>query len=67
MTKTNWKEWLYAATVRCIKTMAQTAASLITVGNMVSDMDWIAIVSISATAGVYSILTSIGGVPEVGK
>lgn len=57
--------WLYAAFIRAGKTMAQTAASLITVGNLITDMDWIAIASISATAGIASLLTSIAGLPEV--
>ena len=67
MTKTNWKVWLYAACVRCIKTMAQSAVSLITVGNMVTEMDWVAIASISITAGIVSLLTSVAGIPEVEK
>ena len=67
MNKTNWKLWLYAAGVRCVKTMAQSAVSLITVGNMVTEMDWIAIASISITAGIVSLLTSVAGLPEVEK
>jgi len=45
--------------------MAQTAVSLITVGNLVTDMDWLAILSISVTSGIASVLTSIAGIPEV--
>ncbi len=56
--------WLYAAGIRAVKTMAQTAVSLITVGNLITDMDWIAIASISATAGIASVLTSLAGIPE---
>ena len=67
MTKANWRVWLYAAGVRCIKTMAQSAVSLITVGNMVTEMDWVAIASISVTAGIVSLLTSVAGIPEVEK
>jgi hypothetical protein len=65
MKKYDFKSWLKAALVRAIKTMAQTAVSLITVGNMVTEMDWVAITSISLTAGITSILTSIAGLPEV--
>lgn len=65
MNKQNYKQWLKAAGVRAIKTMAQTAVSLITVGNLVTDMDWVAIASISLTAGIASILTSIAGLPEL--
>jgi len=61
----NFKDWIKAAGVRAIKTMAQTAVSLITVGNMITELDWIAILSISATSGVVSLLTSIAGLPEL--
>ena len=59
------KKWLKAAAVRAVKTMAQTAVSLITVGNLITEMDWLAIASISATAGIASLLTSVAGLPEV--
>lgn len=57
--------WFKAAGIRALKTFCQTAVSLITVGNMLTDMDWMAIASISATAAVVSILTSVAGLPEV--
>ena len=44
--------------------MAQTAVSLITIGNMLTDFDWLAILSISTTAGIASLLTSFAGLPE---
>lgn len=65
MKKYDVKKWLACALVRAIKTMAQTAVSLITVGNLVTEMDWIAIISISLTSGIASILTSIAGLPEL--
>lgn len=58
------KKWLKAAGIRAAKTMAQTAVSLITVGNAVTDMDWVAIVGVSVTAGIVSVLTSVAGLPE---
>lgn len=64
MKKYNIKDWIKSASIRAIKTMAQTAVSLVTIGNMVTDMDWISIISISLTAGIASILTSIAGLPE---
>ena len=64
MKKYNLKDWIERASIRAIKTMAQTAVSLVTIGNMVTDMDWISIISISLTAGIASILTSIAGLPE---
>lgn len=60
-----WNAWLKAAGVRAIRTFAQTAASLITVGALVSEVDWLAVLSTSAVAAVYSLLTSVAGLPEV--
>lgn len=65
MMKTNFKDWAKAAGIRAIKTMAQSALSLITVGNVLTEMNWISILSISATAGIVSVLTSIAGLPEL--
>ena len=59
------KKWIKAAGVRAVKTMAQTAESLITVGNLITELDWVSIIGISATAGVVSMLTSVAGLPEV--
>ena len=57
--------WLKAAMIRAIKTFAQTAASLVTVGAVVSDVDWKMVFSAAAVAAVYSLLTSLAGLPEV--
>ena len=59
------KKWIKAAGVRAVKTMAQTAVSLITVGNLITELDWVSIIGISATAGVVSMFTSVAGLPEV--
>ena len=59
------KKWIKAALIRAIKTFAQTGASLITVGAVLSEIDWIMIASASAVAFIYSILTSLAGLPEV--
>ena len=55
------KKWIKAAGVRAVKTMAQTAVSLITVGNLITELDWVSIIGISATAGVVSMLTRGAG------
>ena len=65
MTKEKLIKWGKAAGVRAVKTMAQTALSLITVGAVISEVDWLHIGSAAVVAGVYSLLTSIGGLPEV--
>lgn len=59
------KKWIKAAGERAIKTMAQTAVSMLTVGQALIDVDWLAVLSVSVTAGIISILTSIAGLPEV--
>ena len=61
----NWKLWLKAAIVRAVKTVAQTAVSLIGVGAVMADIDWIMVGSASLLAGILSILTSVAGLPEV--
>lgn len=58
-------KWFKAAGIRAVKTMAQTALSLFTVGQMVSEVDWTLVVSSAIVAGVYSMLTSIAGLPEL--
>lgn len=61
------KNWLKAAGIRAIKTIAQTALSLITVGQLFSEINWLNILSVSLVAGIYSLLTSIAGLPELEK
>lgn len=61
----NTVEWLKKAGIRAIKTFAQTMASMITIGAAVNEVDWKYLVSVSIVAGLYSILTSVAGVPEV--
>lgn len=65
--KNNWKEWLKAAGIRAIKTVAQTAIATIGTSAVLGDVNWIMVVSASALAGILSLLTSIAGLPEIGK
>ena len=58
-------KWLKCASVRAIKTMAQTAIGVIGSSVLISTVDWKAVVSASVLAGVVSILTSVAGIPEV--
>ena len=58
-------KWVKAAIIRAVKTMAQTAISMITVGQAVLDVNWLNVLSVSAVAGILSLLTSIAGLPEV--
>ena len=61
----NWKNWLKAAGVRAIKTVAQTAVATIGTSVAMGDVNWIMVGSASALAGILSLLTSVAGLPEV--
>ena len=59
------KAWWKAAGIRALKTVAQTAVATIGTTAVISEVNWIAVVSASLLAGVLSMLTSVGGLPEV--
>ncbi len=59
------KTWIKAAAVRAVKTVAQTAVATIGTCAVLSDVNWVMVVSASALSGVLSLLTSIAGLPEV--
>ena len=60
-------EWMKKAGIRALKTAAQTALSMITVGQAVMDVNWVNVLSVSAVAALTSVLTYIVGIPEVEK
>lgn len=64
MSKEFLKKWVHAATVRAIKTVAQTAAATIGTAAVLGDVNWTAVASASVLAGVLSLLTSVAGLPE---
>lgn len=59
--------WIKAATVRAIKTVAQTAVATIGTSAAMAEVDWKFCLSASLLAGLVSLLTSIAGLPEVPK
>lgn len=59
------KKWMKSAGIRAVRTMAQTAVSIVAVGNTVATVDWKLAVSSAVVAGVVSLLTSVAGIPEV--
>ena len=63
--KTYWKNWMKAAGVRAVKTVAQTAVATIGTAAAMGDVNWVLVGSAAALAGVLSLLTSVAGLPEV--
>lgn len=58
-------KWCKCASIRAVKTMAQTAVAMIPAAAMIQQVDWVAVAGTAALAGVVSILTSLAGIPEV--
>lgn len=63
--KNNTNKWLKSALIRAVKTFAQTAISMLTVGQAFIDVNWINVLSVSGVAAIISLLTSVTGLPEV--
>ena len=65
MNKEKVIKWLKAAGVRALKTVCQTAIATIGTASFVGQVNWVAVGSASAVAGVLSLLTSVAGLPEL--
>lgn len=63
--KSTTKQWLKAAGIRALKTIAQTAIATIGVSAMLQEVNWLAVFSAAAVAGILSVLTSVAGLPEL--
>ena len=58
--------WIKAAGIRAIKTVAQTAVGMLSGEALgIMEADWMAVASVAAMAGIVSLLTSIAGLPEL--
>lgn len=63
--KTMGKNWWKAAGIRALKTVCQTAVATIGTSALLTEVNWLAVASAAALAGVLSLLTSVAGLPEV--
>lgn len=61
----DWKTWIKAAGIRALKTIAQTAAATIGTSAVLSEVNWLAVLSASVLAGILSLLMSLAGLPEL--
>ena len=59
------KKWWKAASVRAVKTVAQTAVAMLPVGVMIQEVNWLMVAGTAVLAGIASLLTSVAGLPEV--
>ncbi len=65
MNKTNFTNWIKAAGIRAIKTVAQSAVATIGTAAVLGAVDWRMVASASVLAGILSLLTSLAGLPEL--
>ena len=57
-------KWAKAATIRAVKTFAQTAAAMLPASAMIQEVGWQVVLGTAALSAVASLLTSLAGIPE---
>lgn len=63
--KEKFIKWIKAASIRAVKTVAETAVATIGTSVIISQVDWKLVVSASLLSGVVSLLISVKGLPEL--
>ncbi|MBQ7779266.1 MAG: hypothetical protein IJ404_02125 [Clostridia bacterium] len=63
--KTKIAKWFHAAGIRALRTVSQTAIAMLGTSMLLSEVDWISLLSASVLSGLLSLLTSVAGLPEL--
>lgn len=58
-------KWCKAASVRAVKTVAETMIATIGSSAVIAQVDWRVVISASLLSGLLSLLISVKGLPEV--
>jgi hypothetical protein len=58
-------QWVKAAGIRAVKTMAQTFVATIGSAAVMGEVNWPMVASASVLSGILSVATSIAGLPEL--
>lgn len=59
------RQWMKAAAIRAIRTMAQAGLAVVTTSTLIEEINPQQLLSVMAVAGIASVLTSLAGLPEV--
>ena len=59
------RKWWEASLTRALKTYFQTLVATTGTASMIGEVNWMAVLSTAALAGILSICTSLAGLPEV--
>lgn len=61
--KEKFKKWFFETAIKAVKTMAETAAGLLTFGALMSEIDWLMVGSASLLSGIYTFLINVKSLP----
>lgn len=57
--------WIAAAAVRAVKTAAQAALGVMSAASLMGDVSWVMVGSAALFSAIYSLITSVAGIPEI--